>query len=76
MNVVTESPADRPAVRDVVQAAFGDQGAHVVELVDVLRSTGHLRASLVARDAGTVVGYVGLSRSWVDRANGSSTYWC
>ncbi len=66
MDVVTESIADRPAALDVVRAAFGDQGARVAELVEVLRSSGHLRASLVVRDAGTVIGYAGLSRAWVD----------
>lgn len=66
MHIVTEPIAHRAAARDVVQAAFGADGARVVELVEVLRSSGHLRASLVAVEAGSVLGCVCLSRSWVD----------
>jgi putative acetyltransferase len=56
---------DHAAVSRVVSEAFGDHGSTVAALVDDLRAT-HGRAELVAEEAGTVVGHVMLSRSWVD----------
>jgi putative acetyltransferase len=62
-------PEDEATVRAVVSAAFGDDGATVAALVEVLR-VGHARAELVAQPEGepdsAVVGHVLLSRSWVD----------
>jgi putative acetyltransferase len=66
VEIVSESTSDRATARRVVRAAFGAEGATVAGLVDALDAAGHLRASLVAREDGQVVGYVGLSRSWVD----------
>ena len=61
---------DRDAVRRVVGAAFGAQdpaeGAKVVELVDLLESSGKVQLSLVAEVGGAVVGHVQLNHSWVD----------
>lgn len=56
---------DEAVVRAVVTEAFGDEGPNVAALVDGLRAV-HARAELVAEEAGTVVGHVLLSRSWVD----------
>jgi putative acetyltransferase len=58
-------PGDEATVRAVVTEAFGDEGPNVAALVDSLRAT-HVRAELVAEEAGAVVGHVLLSRSWVD----------
>jgi putative acetyltransferase len=60
-----ETAEDRPDVRRLVAAAFGDDGPHVVDLVEALDSAGRSRAGLVAEADGVVVGHV-LSQSWVD----------
>lgn len=60
-----ERPDDHDAVRRVVAAAFVDE-PEVVDLVDGLRASAQLRASLVAEVDGAVVGHVMLSRGWVD----------
>ena len=62
---------DAAPVLDLTRAAFGDQGDHVVELLQaVLDERGPaaaLRASLVARgEDGDVVGHLVLTRGWVD----------
>ena len=63
-------PADHPAVADVVTRAFGEDGTTVAGLVEALRTSGHVRAELVAEagrgSARAVAGHVLLSRSWVD----------
>ena len=57
---------DLPAVHRVVTAAFADTG-RVAALVDGLLARADCPApGLVAEDAGEIVGYVLLSRSWVD----------
>jgi putative acetyltransferase len=61
-----ETPADIPAIRRVIEAAFG-QTAEVV-LVDQLRDDGDLVLSLVAEDAGVVVGHIAFSRLEVEDA--------
>jgi putative acetyltransferase len=61
-----EQPADRTAVRRVVETAFGDEGAVVADLVDALAVSGHRRVSLVAEVEGRLCGHAQLSRSWVD----------
>ncbi len=55
-----ETPLDIPAIRDVNRLAFGrdDEGV----LVDALRDGGHGFASLVADDAGRIVGHIFFSR--------------
>ncbi|MDM7830947.1 GNAT family N-acetyltransferase [Cellulomonas edaphi] len=68
MLIDDEVPADREAVRAVVRAAFASDGDHVVDLLDGLQSSSAARPglSLVAREAGSVVGHVLLTRSWLD----------
>ena len=58
--------ADRRAVRRVVEAAFGEEGVSVADLVETLRTSHAGRVELVAEEEGAVVGHVGLSRGWVD----------
>ncbi|MGB3456008.1 MAG: N-acetyltransferase [Litorimonas sp.] len=64
MRLRDESPADRPAIFALAQAAFapmpfssGTEGP----IVDRLRKDGDLTVSLVAEDAGTLVGHIALS---------------
>ena len=66
MTVRPATSADRPALDGVVAAAFGDEGAAIVDLLVALDATGATRADLVAVEDGEVVGHVRLSRSWVD----------
>ena len=63
-----ERPGDRDRVDAVVRAAFGgDEGDAVAGLVEVLRrEPAEVAVTLVAEDAGGVVGHVGLSRGWLD----------
>lgn len=55
-----ETPLVIPAIREVNRLAFGrdDEGV----LVDALRDGGHGFASLVADDAGRIVGHIFFSR--------------
>ncbi|TYL45249.1 N-acetyltransferase [Nocardioides sp. BGMRC 2183] len=53
------------AVRSVIAAAFVEQPSVATLWADVERR-GHARGSLVALEAGRVVGHVGLSHSWLD----------
>lgn len=57
---------DRPAVRRVVEAAFGDHGLVVADLVEALDAAQRTELSLVAEIDGAVVGHVQLNHSWVD----------
>ena len=54
--VRAEAPGDVAAIRAVVTAAFGR--ADEAELVDALRLNGAITLSLVAEDAGRIVGHV------------------
>lgn len=65
MSIRPELPADHDAVRRVVGDAFTSE-PEVVDLVEALRASGQLRASLVAEVEGEVVGHVMLSRGWLD----------
>jgi putative acetyltransferase len=58
--------ADVDAVHDVIAAAFGEEGASIVDLWADVAARGHVRAELVAVDGGEVVGHVGLSHGWLD----------
>jgi putative acetyltransferase len=60
MMVRDERPEDRPAIRAVVAAAFAR--SLEADLVDRLRSDGDSVISLVALDAGRMVGHVMFSR--------------
>jgi putative acetyltransferase len=63
-----ETSEDHPAVRSLHRVAFGDHGAVVADLVDDLRDSVSEQdgLSLVAEDAGVVVGHVMLTRSLLD----------
>lgn len=61
-----EAPADVPAIRGVLRAAFPDD-EHAI--VDALRARGALAVSLVADDAGEVIGHVALSPVRIDGAD-------
>jgi putative acetyltransferase len=65
MRIRIEAPADRDAVRDVVNRAFGREEG-VGTLVDALRVDDPEVLSLVAEVAGAVVGHVMFSRSLLD----------
>lgn len=55
-----ERPADLPAIRAVVAAAFGR--AAEADLVDRLRRDGDLLLSLVAEEDGAILGHIAFSR--------------
>ncbi len=57
--------SDEVAIGAVTTRAFTDHGDQVAVLVDAL-AAGPARISLVADDAGTVVGHTLLSRGWID----------
>jgi putative acetyltransferase len=61
-----EQSRDHDAVRDVHRRAFGDHGSVVAGLVDALRCDDPSALSLVAEDAGEVVGHVMFTRSLLD----------
>lgn len=68
MRVRTEGENDRDAVRQLHVRAFGDHGQVVAALVDDLREevTADDGLSLVAEDAGQVVGHALFTRSLLD----------
>jgi putative acetyltransferase len=67
MEIRPTAPDEQSQVEGVVAAAFGEEpGGRVSRLLRALDATGATVASLVAVDAGQIVGHVQLSRSWVD----------
>lgn len=58
--------ADRDGAAAVIAAAFGDEGAAIVDLWADVVARGLDRAQLVAVDGDQVVGHVGLSHGWLD----------
>ena len=70
MEIRAARPADAPAVRRVVAAAFGaeaaEHGTQVADLWDAVEAAGHVQASLVAEVDGALVGHVGVSHAWLD----------
>jgi putative acetyltransferase len=56
MIVRPETPEDIPAIRDVIEQAFGR--AAEADLVDALRRNGKATLSLVAEDNGLIVGHI------------------
>jgi putative acetyltransferase len=60
-------PADRPAIRAVLDAAFGR--GHEGDIVEHLRADGDLMFELVEEEAGEIVGHVAFSRLWADSVN-------
>jgi putative acetyltransferase len=65
MIIRPEKPGDEAAIGAVVAAAFGQP--QEAELVARLRDNGDLVLSLVAEDAGKIVGHVAFSRVWIER---------
>jgi putative acetyltransferase len=64
---VTVRPAVvQDAVLPVITTAFADEGEKIANLWAELEQSDALRASLVAEQAGQIVGHVGLSHAWLD----------
>jgi putative acetyltransferase len=59
-------PADRPAIAEVVEAAFGRPDE--AELVARLRADEDVLFELVAEEDGRIEGHILFSRLWADRA--------
>jgi putative acetyltransferase len=66
MEYRAELPDDRQAVLDVNRRAFGDSGDKVAALVNGLRHDDPEAPSLVATNAGRVVGHVMFTRTLLD----------
>jgi putative acetyltransferase len=67
MEIRSAAPDERSQVDAVVASAFEEEpGGPVSRLLRELDTTGATRSSLVAVDAGRLVGHVQLNRSWVD----------
>lgn len=60
-------PADRPAIREILDAAFGR--GHEGDIVDHLRADGDMMFELVEEEAGALTGHVAFSRLWADSVN-------
>lgn len=57
---------DTPAVESVVEAAFGEEGTAVNDVMARLRGLEDMAVELVAVSGDAVVGCVALSRAWLD----------
>lgn len=66
MELRTEHAGDRDAVLEVHRRAFGDHGTKVAGLVEALRRDDPAALSLVAEDAGDIVGHIMFTRSLLD----------
>ena len=66
MRIRPEERGDHGAVLEVNRRAFGDHGTVVAALVDGLRRDDPGALSLVADDAGEVIGHVMVTRSLLD----------
>ncbi|BCP53263.1 GNAT family N-acetyltransferase [Kaistia sp. 32K] len=69
MKIRDEKPADREAINALVTAAFRDHphsNQREAQLVDALRDAGALTISLVAEEAGTIVGHIAFSAVTID----------
>ena len=76
MIVQREVPADHEAIRRIVYEAFHshpqhDPGSEPTEhsIIDGLRDAGALTLSLVAQDAGDIIGHIAFSRVLIDAAD-------
>lgn len=72
MTIRPETPADHAAIREINIAAFaGHPFSRQTEhrIVEALRADGALALSLVAEDAGRVVGHIAFSRGTVNGAD-------
>jgi putative acetyltransferase len=65
MIIRPERSGDVAEIRDLVRTAFA--GEQEAELIDGLRRSGDLLLSLVAEEAGRVIGHVAFSRVWISR---------
>jgi putative acetyltransferase len=65
MIIRQETPDDVADLSDLIRAAFACH--QEADLVDGLRRGGDLLLSLVAEEAGRVIGHVGFSRVWISR---------
>ena len=59
--------ADHPAIRAVLDAAFGR--GHEGDIVDHLREDGDVMFELVEEEAGEITGHILFSRLWADSIN-------
>ena len=66
MQIRAEQDADAAGVARVIEESFEDDAAGILDVLGRLRATGDLHHGLVAQDEGEVVGYVALSRAWLD----------
>jgi putative acetyltransferase len=66
MGIRIEQPADRDAVGAVVRTAFGGHGVVVAQLVEALQRDDPAALSLVAEEAGEIVGHIMFSRTLLD----------
>lgn len=66
MDVRLAAPADRGAIEAVLLDSFGEEGQPVIAVLGHLAAREDVRAELVAEVDGEVVGYVALSRAWLD----------
>ena len=66
MEVRPALPEEYDALRPVVVGAFGEEGTAIGRLLDDLVENEAFRAAFVAVDQDTVVGYVSLTRGWLD----------
>jgi putative acetyltransferase len=57
---------DTPAIEAVVEAAFGEEGAAINDVMARLRGVEDMAVELVAVSGDAVVGCVALSRAWLD----------
>lgn len=64
------APADIPAIRQVVTAAFGQ--AEEADLVERLRADGDARVELVAEEAGDITGHILFSRLGIGPIEGAA----
>jgi putative acetyltransferase len=68
MEIRAELPDDHEAVLDVNRRAFGTSGSKVADLVNALRQDDPGGLSLVAADAGRVIGHIMFTRTLLDAA--------
>ncbi|HEU4542554.1 MAG TPA: N-acetyltransferase [Jiangellaceae bacterium] len=66
MDLRTEQTQDHDAVLNIHRDAFGDHGTVVAELVDALQKDDPAALSLVAEEAGEILGHVMFTRSLLD----------
>lgn len=71
MHIRAEYPADTPAIHALITAAFATakhSSGTEADIVDALREADALTISLVAEDAGAVIGHVAFSPVTIDNA--------